>query len=332
MHECLLEMLECPACRGQLDWKTAERKGEEIITGEAECLDCGTRYPVQEGIGVFLTPDLPREDLWEEVESRLAGYLREHPEVERRLLETPLEALSPADQFFRSMILDERGEFGLAREAAEIARAGLYTREYLECSERQIDFAIQLLSASTEPVVDLASGMGHLVERMARRLSRRIIATDFSPRVLRRDRRRFSFLGIADRVSLLAFDARRTPFRAGAVHTMTTYQGLLNIREPGDLLRELRRVVSGVLVVLTLFFPEDDAANGALIAEIGLTQMAYREPALAQFREAGWTVEVLASWKGLARPTPASVLLEGAGIDALPAAETVLEWCVLEAR
>jgi len=85
-------------------------------------------------------------------------------------------------------------------------------------------------------------------------------------------------------------------------------------------------------VVLTFFFPEEDAANGALIHELGLTQMAYREPALRQFREAGWTIQVAASWKGLARPTPQSVLLEGAGIDALPAAETTLEWCVLEAH
>jgi len=332
MHDYLIEMLVCPACHGGLVWEVAERQGNTIVSGTAECPDCGARYPVQEGIGVFLTPDLPRQDLWEEVESRLSTYLREHPDIERQLLETPLKELAPADQFFRSMILDERGEFAKAREAADTARAGLYTREYMECSERQIEFALQLLAADTAPVVDLASGMGHFVEHMARRLNRPIVATDFSPRVLRRDRRRFSFLGLEDRISLLAFDARRTPFRHGAVHTMTTYQGLLNIREPGELLRELRRVVSGTLVVLTFFFPEEDAANGALIHELGLTQMAYREPALRQFREAGWTVQVAASWKGLARPTPPSVLLEGAGMDALPAAETTLEWCVLEAH
>ncbi len=332
MHDYLMELLVCPACHGELVWAVTERQGNDIVSGRAECPDCSADYPVQEGIGVFLTPDLPRQDLWEEVESRLSAYLREHPDIERKLLETPLEELAPADRFFRAMILDERGEFAEARAAADAATAGLYTREYLECSERQIEFALQLLSADTAPVVDLASGMGHLVERLARRLNRPIVATDFSPRVLRRDRRRFSSFGLGDRISFLAFDARRTPFRRGAVHTMTTYQGLLNIREPGDLLRELRRVVSGVLVALTFFFPEDDAANGALIEEFGLAQMAYREPALAQFRQAGWSVQVAASWKGVARPTPPSVLLEGAGIDALPAAETTLEWCVLEAH
>lgn len=332
MHDYWMGMLVCPACHGELSWDVAERQGNNVITARAECVHCGASYPVQEGIGVFLTPDLPREDLWEEVESRLAQFLREHPDIERQLLESPLKELAPADQFFRSMILDERGEFAQARQAAEYAMAGLYTDEYLECSRRQIEFALEFLSSSGEPVVDIASGMGHLVEHMARRLHRPIVATDFSPRVLRRDRQRLAFLGLEERISFLSFDARRTPFRDGAVHTMTTYQGLLNIREPGDMLRELRRVVSGTFMVLTFFFPKDDRANGEILAQYGLADLAYREPALQTFRAAGWMVEIAASWKGLARPTPEGVLLAGAGIDALPAVETTLEWCVLIAR
>jgi hypothetical protein len=36
--------------------------------------------------------------------------------------------------------------------------------------------------------------------------------------------------------------------------------------------------------------------------------------------------------KSRALPTPTSDLLEGAGIDALPVAETELTWCTLVAR
>jgi hypothetical protein len=32
-----------------------------------------------------------------------------------------------------------------------------------------------------------------------------------------------------------------------------------------------------------------------------------------------------------ALPTPTSALLDGAGIDAFPVAETVVEWCVVQA-
>jgi len=43
-------------------------------------------------------------------------------------------------------------------------------------------------------------------------------------------------------------------------------------------------------------------------------------------------VEVAAECTSEVRPTPTSVVLEGAGIDALPVAEISLEWCVLVAH
>jgi len=167
---------------------------------------------------------------------------------------------------------------------------------------------------------------------MARRLAQPIVTTDFSPRVLRRDRWRLEFFGLYDRVSLLAFDARRTPFKDGAVKTLTTYQGLANIREPGNLLRELRRIVSGEFLALAVFYPEDDEANVAVINELGLADLLFRRSALEGFAKAGWEVEVVYSCTARAQPTPTGVVLEGAGIDTLPVAETTLECCTLLAR
>ncbi|MBC7264835.1 MAG: hypothetical protein H5T64_10850 [Chloroflexi bacterium] len=43
-------------------------------------------------------------------------------------------------------------------------------------------------------------------------------------------------------------------------------------------------------------------------------------------------MEVVASCHGKARPTPISVMLEGAAIDMLPVAETTLEWSLLLAK
>jgi uncharacterized protein YbaR (Trm112 family) len=332
MQSYLVEMLECPACHGELEWDVTERHDGRIETADVRCVACTAVYPVREGIAVFLTPDLPRDDLWEQVDSHLAQYLREHPEVEHQLMDVPLETLAPADQFFRALILDERGEYAQAKIAAELARTKLYTPEYLACSDSQINHAIEHLSSSADPIVDLASGMGHLVEEMARGLTQPIVATDFSPRVLRRDRWRLEFFGLYDRVSLLAFDARRTPFRDGAIKTLTTYQGLSNIREPGNLLCELRRIVSGEFLALSMFFRENGEANAAVISEMGLSRLLFRRSALECFAEAGWEVEVVYSCFGKARPTPTGVVLEGVGIDALPAAETTLEWCTLAAK
>ena len=332
MHTYLFEVLECPSCHSELAWTVTERGEDRVETAEARCKACATTYPVREGIGLFLTPDLPRDDLWEQVDSQLIQYLREQPDVERKLMDVPLETLAPADQFFRALVLEERGEYAEAKAAEDVASVGLYTSEVLVCQESQVNYVLEHLSASDGPIVDLASGRGYLVEEMARRLQRPIVATDFSPRVLRRDRRWLEFLGLYDQVSLLAFDARRTPFKDGVVETLTTNLGLPNIEEPGNLLQELRRIVAGTFLAVSHFYPQDDEANAAAIRRAGLGELLFQRTALECFAAAGWQVEAANVCTGRAHPTPTGVVLEGVGIDAFPVAETVLEWCVLVAR
>lgn len=332
MHTFLLDMLICPACHGFLDWHIEEDDGRHIEEAIASCTDCLATYPVQEGIGLFLTPDLPRNDLWEQTESGLMAHLRQNPEVERELVEPPLESLAPADRFFRAMTLEERGQFAAARLAQEAAMAGLYTVEYRAAEAKVRTAMLERLAATGDgPIVDLASGRGYLAEQMLRQLDRPVVVTDFSLVIQRRNRRYFEHLGLSDRLSLLAFDARRTPFADRAVETLTTYYGLANIEEPGRLLSELRRVVSGRLLACSLFYPEDDNANRAVVEEAGLATLLYRPSLLAQFAAAGWRVDIPVEASGLARPTPRGQILAGAGIDALPAVETTLTWCLLEA-
>jgi len=43
---------------------------------------------------------------WEQMDSWLTRHLQENPEIERRLMESPLESLDPADQFFRASVLE----------------------------------------------------------------------------------------------------------------------------------------------------------------------------------------------------------------------------------
>jgi len=137
---------------------------------------------------------------------------------------------------------------------------------------------------------------------------------------------------LADQVELLAFDARRTPFKDGAVKTMTTNLGLANIEEPGRLIDELRRVISGKLLAIMSFFPDDDAANRAAAEKLGISSFMSKDSTLRLFDEAGFDVQLKNTRSGKALPTPTSNLLEGAGIDALPVAETELTWCTLVAR
>jgi len=322
-------MLECPVCHNKLEWSIIEQNGDRIEAAEARCSACNAAYPVRDGIGLFLTPELPRNDMWNEVDSGVIQHLREHPELERQLMEVPLDTLAPADQFFRALVLEERGKYHEAQMVEDSANKNLYEAEYTNCWNSQMDYVIERLSGVDGSIVDLASGRCYLVEKMVRKLKRHVVATDFSPRVLRRDRRWLESFGLYDHVSLLAFDARRTPFKDGAVKILTTNLGLPNIEEPGSLLRELRRIVAGKFLSISHFFPEEDEANAKVIREAKLEAMLYRRTALETFTNADWEVEVKNACVGEARPTPPGVVLEGARIDGLPVADTNLEWCVL---
>ncbi|MCK5247592.1 methyltransferase domain-containing protein [Candidatus Bipolaricaulota bacterium] len=332
MHTYLIDLLECPSCHGSLTWSISSQKDDRIIEAIARCQICAAEYPVREGIGIFLTPDLPRTDLWEQGGQQLSRLFSEHPEIEARLMDSPLSNLGPADQFFRGMALEERGEYSEAQRAFDAAMPELYTDDYRHCWQSQVDFVLEALAGGTNPVVDLASGRCYLVRDLIDATERPIVATDFSLHVLRRNREWLIHHGLYSRVSLLAFDARKTPFRDNSIETMTTNVGLPNIAEPENLLGELRRITSGQFLAVSHFYSADDSANLSALQGAKLVDSLLRESVLTAFREAGWRVSVRNSRHGLARPTPQGEILEGASIDGFPVVETILEWCVLEAR
>jgi uncharacterized protein YbaR (Trm112 family) len=330
MQNYFIAMLECPWCHGNLDWKINEINGDRIEEAVIICKSCSTDYLVHEGIGVFLTPDLNRNDLWKKTESGLINLLKSNSGLEEKLMGCHLDTLNPTDQFFRALILEEQGNYFEAKKVEEIANNGIYSEAYLSCWTNQIEYVIDQLNNTSDPIIDIASGRGYLIEKMARRLSCPMVATDFSVDILRRDRHWLERADLYDQISLLAFDARRTPFKNNIISNMTTNLGLPNIEQPGSLLKELHRIVSGNLWAITHFFPEKDELNGKVIRDSGLEQLLYHQTALRQFTQAGWNVVAKNTCKGLAKPTPEGEVLEGARIDGLPVSDTVLEWCVLE--
>lgn len=332
MQDFLIEMLECPSCHGELNWKIIQHQGDRIKEAEVNCKKCGSAYPVKEGIGLFLTPDLPRNDLWEQLDNQLVQYLRENPQIESKLMDTPLNTLNPADQFFRAQVLEERGEFAQAKAIANLAYSKLYAPEYLKCNNAQINYLIAQLSIFEGPIIDLASGRGGLAELLIRKLKQPIVFTDFSLQILRRNRRWLEFFGLYERVSLLAFDARRSPFKDEAIEVMTTNLGLINIKKPENLLIELRRIVSGKFFAISHFYSEDDEVNAETIKKFGMDKFMFKNSALESFRAAGWQVKMENMMIGKACPTPKGEVIEGAGIDAFPVTETKLEWGVLVAQ
>jgi ubiquinone/menaquinone biosynthesis C-methylase UbiE/uncharacterized protein YbaR (Trm112 family) len=322
-------MLECPNCHGGLDWDISEQSGDRIEAAEACCHDCSAAYPVRDGIGVFLTGDLKRNDLWEQADTGLEQFLKQNPVLEQMLMDVPLETLSPVDQHYRGVILEDRGDADAAKAAFDIASKGLYSEETIRCMNSQLDYVIDKLSDTDGPVIDIASGKCALVRRILAELKNPVVVTDFSPSVLLKDRIWFKQNGLYDRVNLIAFDARRTPFKTCSISTMTTFTGLANIQEPGNLLEELRRIASDRFMAISTFYPEDDEVNRKVIQEAGLAQMFYRRTALEEFEKADWIIQVENTCVGEEHPAPPGVVIEGARVDVLPVQSTYLEWCVL---
>jgi len=331
MQKYLVEILECPKCNGKLDWNITEESHDRIEVAEACCQDCSSTYPIQDGIGVFLTTDLKRNDLWEQVDNGLEQLLKQNPELEKRLMDAPLDTLGPVDQFYRGDIHRTRGEIEAANAAYSTSHKGMFSVDTDRCIDNQMDYLINEVSQSDSPIVDLASGVCELVKRMLKDLPNLIVVTDFSPSVLVRNRKWLIEQGLYHRVSLLAFDARQTPFANDSISLLTTHAGLNNIQNPGKLLEELYRIVNGKFIGVSSFYPEDDQENGAVIEEYGVAELCYRDKLLEHFHNAGWVVEVNNSCTIKTNPAPPGVVLEGARVDGLPVQSTYLEWCVLSA-
>lgn len=327
-----IDGLRCPKCGGALDWNVSRREGGRILTADVTCGECGAGYCVKDGIGMFLTPELQRNDLWESSRTGLEEYLSRNPDVERELLETPLEDMSPVDLHYRGVALRRRGRTEEAERASRAASEGMYGPQRDRCLKEQLDFVVSEVRRRGEPVLDLASGEGTLARRLALETDVSLTVSDFSPSVLRRDLEWFSEEEGGGGVSLMAFDARRTPFADGSIPFMTSCLGLQNIEEPGSLLKELRRVVSGIFMSVSQFYPEDDTENGKLIREYGLERLMYRDRCLEEFRRAGWSAVTVNECFAEEVPPPPGRILRGARVDALPACPTTLLWCVVIAE
>ncbi len=102
MHSYPMDLLECPACHGSLSWDVSHQEGDRIIEAVARCQGCAAEYPVRDDIGIFLTSDLPRNDLWEQGGQQLSNLLSAHPDIEAQLMNGPLPNLDPVLKDFRN--------------------------------------------------------------------------------------------------------------------------------------------------------------------------------------------------------------------------------------
>jgi len=325
-------MLECPVCHGELDWQIAEETEERIVNAKVLCKECDADYEVRDEIAVFLTPDLPRNDLWEKAESGLLKFFDENPEVFNTLMETPEDELNGADYWYKAGYFEMKEQYEISSEMYKTAAPKLYTQEYIDGWDKQMDYVVEAFKGKDSPIVDIACGKGYLLEKLLRETNNLIIGTDFSPTILERNRTYYRFIGLYERLSLVAFDARRTPFKDNAIECMTSNLGLQNIEKPGSVIKEMSRITKGSFVPVMQFIDKNDKTHMELFEEYGVGAYATRENALSVFEESNMSVTIENSYMANVEPTPKGVIIEGVGVDGFPVEKTTYEYCVIVAK
>lgn len=229
------------------------------------------------------------------------------------------------------MILEEYGHYVEAHTVTQKAMQGIYVPQYLSSQQQQRNYVVEKISNAQSPIVDIASGRGYLVQAMLEAGHKQVVASDFSPTILRRNRSYYEHLGLYDGLSLIACDARMMPFKNKSIPTLTTFVGLGNIEEPGDVLQELRRIASDTFWAISEFYPDNDDDNAHIIRENGLDKLMFENQLLENFNRSNWHVEIENRHGVHIEPTPVSDIL-GLGIDGLPAKATEIATCTIVAK
>lgn len=306
----LFENIVCPACHSPLE------PGEGVFS----CKSCGKRFSGREGVLALLTGK--DRDIWEENDSGLAAYFQEHPEMAAALENLPEQELGGADLPLKAFLSQQRGNEKESLRLWELAFEKNYPKAYRLAFEAQAAFICDSLADASEPIVDLASGRGMLLSHLLKRCKAPLLASDLSPTTLRGLLRRWPEHAAAGKLSTMAFDAKAIPFSDGSLPWLTTCLGLQNIPQPGEAVKELRRVCGGTLFAMCLFFPDDDTENQAAAAQLGLEGAYSKRRLTALLESAGWSVSAHDSPEFSLSPTPESRLIEGMRVDGLPVTKT----------
>lgn len=331
MHKQYIDMLVCPLCHNQLKWDIKDEDKDRIINADVTCPSCQSVYEVRDEIAVFLTNELSRNDLWEQGESGLEKYLKENPDTYEKLMNTPEEELNGVDYWYKATYFELKNDFGISSRMFKNAYKKIYTQDYIDGLKSQIDFIINNIE-SNKPIIDIASGKGYLVEKLLRQTNNYVIATDFSPTILARNKRYYKYNGLYNRLSLIAFDARKTPFKDSSIEILTSNLGLQNIEQSGEVIKEMKRITKGIFMPIMFFVDKKDNVHIDLFNKYGNTAYVTRENAIETFKRAGWNVDISNPFLANVKPTPKGEILKGAQIDGFPIVDTKVEFCVIQAR
>ena len=272
-------------------------------------------------IGIFLDTKETRDDLWKEQEDFATRFRKEHPIRFFFLTKTFLGNIKPEHHFFKGLLLEDE-------EMLKKATRRIYTKDYLVGYEKTEQALNEVEKDNPLVILEIACGRGSFFKPFlqSRHGKGVYIATDFSPTVLRSNQKWLRKNELEEQVTLMALDAKATPFRDNTIPAAVSNIGFLNIRNNGKAVTEAFRLLapSGILIA-NFMFTIEKTENYTKAKEMGLHQFYTRKNVEEVFQKVGFEFHLEELYQGSVRPTPG-------GIDTLPIVQDRYSFCVLIAK
>ena len=329
MFKFLKEMLVCPECHGELIWEITDENDIHIIEAKIKCHDCNKIYAVKNGVGCFVEYVKSSDDGWQNEENWLNNLLAENPDIREKLMTTDIEEMNAADIMVRAKICRKEGNVAEADRLGKFWFKKAYKNEQIEAIFGQIDYIVNLLKDEKNIILDVASGEGGIVQKFLENTDTRIVSSDISFHVMEKAKESAEEKGYGDRVSYIAFDLNKTPFRDKSINIMTSLFGLQSVVSPVRIFEEIRRICDGKLYSACVFCCDENSKNVKLLEESGEDSMIIKDKYIEEFDKVGFTSIVKNSIITFNEPTPVGEIAKGVIIDGFPVEADDFEYAVV---
>ena len=318
MFNFLKEILICPECHGELIWDITNENNIHIIEAKVKCDNCAKIYAVKNGVGRFVDYEDNSDDSWQTIDNWLKNFTAENPEIKEKLMTTDIEKLNAADIMIRSMINKVEGNHDEAEKLNKICNQKAYKEETIKAGQAQLGYIVNALKNEKDFILDVASGRGVLVSKFLENTDTCIVSSDISFNVLEKAKESAEKEVFDNRISYIAFDLNKSPFKDKSVQAITTYVGLQNINNPEKIFAELRRICGGKLYSACVFCCEDNVVNHKALENDKLDKTWIKSKYIEEFNKVGFKSVVENAIITLDEPTPVGEIMQGVKIDSFP--------------
>lgn len=215
----------------------------------------------------------------------------------------------------------------LAKKYRDEIRKGyikLLSDEIRHAQEEWWNAVIPKIDQISGTVVDMATGLGIMLEKLLSRPIDMAIATDIDPNVLLSTKREFDKI-IEKKAFYLATDVKRIALKDEMCDFVTSFAGTNNITDTAEVVREMHRILKpGGKAIIMSSFVDEDTPTAELAEEYGLLESFLRDRFLNILDSTGF--------KEIEMIEASSTIWEENKMDIFPIAGDRVYYAVLETR